>query len=109
VSLSLRPYLVIQLIIIYHIRTGEPCLSEAAADAVTHLVSEGSPTERQALIEAGIFTVAVNLYNAGSERRLSLKLLHIIIQHLIHLIIIDEQSTIELLCLFESVCMTTLE
>jgi hypothetical protein len=85
-------------------RRGEPPLSDAAVDAVVRLVSDGGPTERQALVDAGVFGVAISLYKSGSARRLSHKLLLLIIQHMARPIVTDEQLISELIYLFESVC-----
>ena len=84
-------------------RGGEPLLVEAAVDAVTDLLCNGSPSEHQKLMQSEVFPLALDLHQTGSQRRLSLKLLHGIIRHLSHGIISDEELTKRLLYLFESV------
>ena len=87
-------------------RRGEPPLSDAAVDAVVRIVLDGSPTEKQALVDAGVFGVAISLYKSGTARRLSHKLLLLIIQHMARPIVMDVQLVVELIYLFESVCLT---
>ena len=60
--------------------------------------------ERQKLMEAEIFVIALRFHEQRSDRELSVKLLDSIIRNLSYTIIDDEQLLERLLYLFELVC-----
>ena len=73
----------------------------AAVEAIAQLLSKGGSYEHKKLLEADLFLVALQLHDEGSQRQLSLKLLHCIVMHLSYAIILDDQLARYLFSLFE--------
>lgn len=82
-------------------RNGQPDITVAAIEATTQLLEKGTSFERQKLLDADIFPVALKLYDRRSQRQQSLKLLHAIISHLSYEILTDNDLAKEMLSLFE--------
>ena len=82
-------------------RHGEPEMVVAAVEAITQLLSKGSSYEHKKLLDADVFLVALEFHDDGSQRQLSLKLLHCIVTHLSYAIILDDQLGRYLFSLFE--------
>jgi hypothetical protein len=76
-------------------------LIEAAVTAVIRVLDKGSMIDREKLMQANVFGVALNIHKTGSDPRISSKLLSNIVSTLNHLIILDEGSFEEVLSLFE--------
>lgn len=91
------PYLISRLAV----RNGDPDIVVAAIGATTLLLAKGSSFEREKLLDADVFSVALKLYDRRSQREQSLKLLHAIVLHLSYEIINDDNLAIEMLSLFE--------
>jgi hypothetical protein len=83
------------------VRNGDPDIVVAAIEATTLLLAKGSSLERNKLLDANVFSVALTLHNRRSQREQSLKLLHAIVLHLSYEIINDNGLAIEMLSLFE--------
>lgn len=75
----------------------------AAVEAITQLMSKGSSFEHQKLMDANIFSIAVQLHEDPSRRHHTCKLLSAIISHLGHVIVLDERLTRDLFSLFKYV------
>lgn len=84
-------------------RHGKPVLMAAAVEATTQLMSKGSSFEHQKLMDADIFSIAVQLHDGPLSRHQTFKLLSAIISHLGHVIVLDERLTRDLFSLFKYV------
>ena len=73
----------------------------AAIEATTQLLAKGSPSELMKIFDAGVFPVALKLYDGRSQREQSLKLLHAIVSNLSYEILNDDLLAIDMLSLFE--------
>jgi hypothetical protein len=82
-------------------RYGDAALTGAAVDAVIRVLDKDSESDRQKLTKANVLGVALNFHKTCSNPSMSLKWLISIIGILNHLVILDEGSFKELLCLFE--------
>jgi exosome complex RNA-binding protein Rrp42 (RNase PH superfamily) len=89
------------LTVIPTFRHGDPKLIEAAVTAVIRVLDKGSMVDREKLMQANVFGVALNIHKAGSDPKISSKLLSSVVSTLNHLIILDEVSFEEVLGLFE--------
>ena len=89
------------LTVIPAFRHGDPKLIEAAVTAVIRVLDKGSMVDREKLMQANVFGVALNIHKTGLDLKISSKLLSSIIFNLNHLIILDEASFEEVLNLFE--------
>jgi hypothetical protein len=82
-------------------RHGEETLVEAAVAAITQVLAKGGSHEHHKLMEADVFSVAMDLHGSPKQRPLGLKMLHGIVMHLGHAIILDSHTASRLLSLFE--------
>ena len=83
------------------VRNGDPDIVVAAIEATTQLLAKGSSFERKKLLDADVFSVALELHDRRSQREQSLKLLLAIISHLSYELLNDDNLAIELISLFE--------